>query len=338
MTTTTGSTLAQKSQLADARKTRMGMLYAMLAAPALGLSFGLLGELVGKPPFSTEQPTGGFAIVTLLLVPFGCLAVGIFLVVSGNWRDAFRMFGHRVSWWNLFVAVGGFVGDLCYAIAAGLIGGALAGAMGGLTGVVGAVVAGVLYRERIKRWSTLVGLAGLGIGIWLALSAGKVVSPTHGVYLLVGVLLMVGAVLTWGFESFAIAAGTDLMPAEGFMWWRAVLELLIGNALLFALFPAARGMAVAVWTNPRLLAYGAVLGLGWAIWMIMGYYIGISYAGAVRGGVLGNTLAFFFISFFSSTVYGVPFSGVVILGAVIMGLGGLFIVSEPASYVARKRG
>lgn len=336
--TTTTTPLAERSRLADGKKTRMGMIYAMLAAPALGLSFGLLGELVGKPPFISQQPTGGFAIVTLLLVPFGCVSVGIFLLVSGNWRDAYRMFGHRVSWWNLFVAVGGFVGDLCYAIAAGLIGGALAGAIGGLTGVVGAVVAGILYRERILRWSTLIGLAGLAIGIWLALSGGKVVSPTHGVYLLVGVLLMIGSVFTWGFESFAIAAGTDLMPPEGFMWWRAFLELLMGNALLFILFPAARGMAQEVWTNPRLLAYGAVIGLGWAIWMIMGYYIGISYAGAVRGGVLGNTLAFFFISFFSSTIYGVPFSVVVIVGAVIMGIGGLFIVSEPGKYIARKRG
>lgn len=338
MTTATTSPLAERSRRADGKKTRMGMLYAILAAPALGLSFGLLSQVVAKPPFTLRQPTGGFAIVALLLVPFGVLSIAIFLLVSGNWRDTYRVLGHRVSWWNLFVAVGGFVGDLCYAVASGLIGGALAGSMGGLAGVVGAVVSGMLYRERILRWSTLLGLAALGVGIWLAMSGGKVVSPTHGHYLVVGVIIMLVAVLTWGFETFAISAGTDLMPAEGFLWWRAFLELVIGNILMFALFPKAGKIASEVYTSPRLLAYGAVIGLGWAIWMIMGYYIGISYAGAVRGGVLTNTLAFFFITFFSITVYGVPFSTVVIVGAVTMSAGALLIVSEPGHYIARRRG
>ncbi|TXI61363.1 hypothetical protein [Mycolicibacterium mageritense] len=330
--------LAERSQLADGKKTRMGMIYAVLAAPALGLAFGLLGSIVGAPPFNIEAPTGAFALVAVLQVPFGVLGVAVFLAVSGTWRDALRVLGHRVSWWNLFVAVGGFVGDLCFAAASGLIGGALAGAVGGLAGVVGAIIGAALYRERILRPSTLLGLGALAIGIWLAVSGGQIGAPTHGLHFAVGLLIIVVAVLTWGFESFAIAAGTDLMPAEGFLWWRAFLELVIANALLFLLFPSGREIAQLAWADPRLIAMGAVIGLGWAIWMIMGYYIGISYAGAVRGGVLTNTLAFFFIAFFSLTVYGAPFSVIVIIGSICTVLGAMFIVTEPKSYIARQRG
>jgi drug/metabolite transporter (DMT)-like permease len=330
--------LAERSRLADGKKTRMGMIYAVLAAPALGLAFGLLGSIVGAPPFNIEAPTGAFALVAVLQVPFGVLGVAVFLAVSGTWRDALRVLGHRVSWWNLFVAVGGFVGDLCFAAASGLIGGALAGAVGGLAGVVGAIIGAALYRERILRPSTLLGLGALAIGIWLAVSGGQIGAPTQGLHFAVGLLIIIVAVLTWGFESFAIAAGTDLMPAEGFLWWRAFLELVIANALLFLLFPSGRQIARLAWTDPRLIAMGAVIGLGWAIWMIMGYYIGISYAGAVRGGVLTNTLAFFFIAFFSLTVYGAPFSAIVIVGSICTVVGAMFIVTEPKSYIARQRG
>jgi drug/metabolite transporter (DMT)-like permease len=330
--------LAERARIADGKKTRMGMIYAILAAPSLGLAFGLLSVVVGKWPFNLQAPTGGFAIVALLQVPFGVIAIAIFSVVSGTWREPIRLLGHPVSWWSLFVAVGGFVGDLCFAIASGLIGGALGGAIGGLAGVVGAVIAGILYREKILRWSTIVGLACLGVGVYLAVSGGTITAPTHGIYLVVGLCVMFVAVLTWGFETFAISAGTDLLPAEGFLWWRAFLELILANGLLFVLFPMARKMAVDVWTDPQLLAFGGVIGFGWAIWMIMGYYIGVSYAGAVRGGVLTNTLAFFFIAFFSLTVYGEPFSAVVVVGTVVMAIGALFIVSEPIKYIARRRG
>jgi hypothetical protein len=97
-------------------------------------------------------------------------------------------------------------------------------------------------------------------------------------------------------------------------------------------------MAGQVWTDPRLITYGAVISFGWAIWIIMGYYIGISYAGGVRGGVLAGTFGFFFIGFFSITVYGVPFSPAIIIGSAVMFAGAAFIVSEPGAYLARKRG
>ncbi|KID30393.1 hypothetical protein HQ32_02647 [Prauserella sp. Am3] len=242
-----------------------------------------------------------------------------------------------MSWWTLFVGVGGFVGDLCYAVAAALIGGALAGPIGGLFGVVGATISAVLYREKMFRPSTVIGLLGLAVGLWIVLSGGKLVSPTQGIYMWVGIAVIVVAVLAWGFENFAIAAGTDLMPAEGFLWWRASLEFLIANVLLFAFFPTSRAMAVEVWTDPRMLTYGAVIGFGWAIWMIMGYYVGISYAGAVRGGVLAGTFGFFFISFFSITIYGLPFSMAVVIGSAVMLIGTALIVSEPAGYLANKR-
>lgn len=106
---------------------------------------------------------------------------------------------------------------------------------------------------------------------------------------------------------------------------------------MFALFPVARTMAGRVWSDPKLITFGAVIGFGWAIWMIMGYYIGIAYAGAVRGGVLAGTFGFFFIAFFSITVYGVPFSSAVIIGSVVMFVGAALIVSEPKGYLARKR-
>lgn len=325
------------SAAAAGKKTRIGMVYAILAGPALGLALGLLSALVSQPPFNREYPTGAFAVVALLQVPFGLLGIAVFLAVSGTWRDAYRLLGHRISWWTLFVAVGGLVGDLCYAVSAALIGGALAGPIGGLFGVVGAVVSSILYHEKILRPSTLLGLLGLGVGVFVVLSGGKVVSPTHGVYELVGVLVVVGACLNWGFENFAIAAGTDLMPAEGFLWWRVCLEVVLANVLLFAFFPVARGMAGDVYSDPRLVTYGAVIGFGWAIWMIMGYYIGIAYAGAVRGGVLAGTFGFFFIGFLSITVFGVPFSVAIIWGSIVMFVGAALIVSEPAGYLASKR-
>ena len=232
MTRTSTLSNEERSRAADGRKTRMGMIYAILAGPALGLSLGLVAALVDQPPFSAQQPTGAFAVVALLQAPFGLLGITVFALVTGAWRDAVRLVGHPVSWWTLFVGVGGFVGDLCYAVAAALIGGGLAGPIGGLYGVVGAVISAVLYREKMFRFSTVLGLLGLAAGLWIVLSGGQLTSPTHGVYMLVGVGVIVLAVLAWGFENFAIAAGTDLMPAEGFLWWRASLEFLIANALL----------------------------------------------------------------------------------------------------------
>jgi drug/metabolite transporter (DMT)-like permease len=329
---------SERSRRAEAKKTRIGMVYALLAGPALGLALGLLGVLVAQPPFNREYPTGAFAIVALLQVPFGVLGIAIFLAVSGTWREAYRLLGHRISWWTLFVAVGGMFGDLSYAVAATLIGGALAGPIGGLYGLVGALVTAALYRERLGRWSTLAGLVLLAGGVALVLTGGKVVSPTHGIYMWVGIAVMVGGTLTWGIENFAIGAGTDLMPAEGFLWWRIFLDGIIAAVLLFVLFPEARGMAGDVYGDERMLAFGAVIGLAWTVWILMGYYLAIAYAGAVRGGLLAGTFGFFFIGLFSTTVYGQPFSWAIIIGSAVMFVGGALIVTEPSSYLARKRG
>ncbi|KID31652.1 hypothetical protein HQ32_01474 [Prauserella sp. Am3] len=78
MTQTSALSNEQRSQAADGKKTRMGMIYAILAGPALGLALGLVAALVDKPPFSTEQPTGAFAVVALLEAPFGLLGITIF--------------------------------------------------------------------------------------------------------------------------------------------------------------------------------------------------------------------------------------------------------------------
>lgn len=337
MAAETYPSISTKSLSAEGKKTRMGMIYAMMAGPALGLALGLQGALVGKPPFDMQYPTGAFAIVALLQYPFGLLGLAVFALISGMWRDVWRILRHPISWWNLFVAVGGFVGDLCYASSVVFIGAALAGPIGGLYGVVGAVITSILYHEKIKRWSTIVGLAALAVGIWEILSGGSVVSPTHGIFEIVGIAIIVIATLTWGFENFAIAAGTDLMPPESFLWWRAFLAYLIGNALLFILFPVGREMAARVYGDPRMIAYGAVMGLGWVIWMLMGYYIGIAYAGAVRGGVLAGTFGFFFIAFFAITVYGIPFSLAIIVGSIIMFIGAALIVTEPGVFLSQKR-
>lgn len=323
---------------ADSKKARVGMIYAIAAAPAFGLALGLLSQLVVQPPFVGEAPTGAFAIVALLEIPFLLLGVTVYLVVSGTWRDIVRVLGRRVSWWAVFVGGCGLLGDLCNATAAGLIGGALGGSVGGLTGVVGALLASVLYREKIMRWSTLLGLATMTVGIVLALSGGSVSAPTSGVYLVVGVLVMVGALLGWGFETFAISAGSDVLPPEGFLWWRVLVELLLANLLLFALFPQSRAIATAVWSDPRLISYGVVIGFGLAIWVTMGYFLGVSYAGAVRGGVLTNTLAFYCLSVMSLTVYGQPFSTAIIVGGVIMAVGTFLIVTEPSKHIAKLRG
>lgn len=102
-------------------------------------------------------------------------------------------------------------------------------------------------------------------------------------------------------------------------------------------FPASRPMLAETYSDPRLLAYGAVIGFGWAIWVIMGYYIGIAYAGGVRGGVIAGTFGFFFISFFSMTVYGTPFSWIVLIGSVILFIGAALIITEPKEILANKR-
>lgn len=329
--------LLTKSTISDSRKTRMGMLYAILAGPALGLALGLLGAIVGKAPFNLEYPTGAFAIVVLLQVPFGLLAVTVFVLISGAYRDIWRVFRSRISWWNTFVATGGFLGDLCYACSVVLVGSALAGPIGGLFGCVGALIVAWLYKEKINRWSTWVGLLAMGVGIWIILSGGELVSPTHGIYAFVGVLIIILATLVWGFENFAIAAGSDLMPAESFIWWRVGAAYVIGFILMWLLFPASHEMARQVYSNPKLIAYGAVIGIGWAIWVIMGYYIGIAYAGGVRGGVMAGTFGFFFVAFLSMTVYDVPFSGIIIFGSIIMFIGAALIITEPKELLAIRR-
>jgi len=326
-----------RSRSANSKKVRVGMIYAIAAAPAFGLAFGLLAQLVAQPPFNAEAPTGALAMVGLLYVPFTLAGVTIFLLVSGTWRDIFRIFGHRVSWWTVFVGACGFMGDLCNATAAGLIGGALGGSLGGLTGVVGAILASVLYREKIARWSTFLGLATMTVGVVLALSGGSITAPTSGVYLAVGVVVMLGAVFAWGSETFAVSAGSDLLPAEGFLWWRVLVDLVLADVLLLALFPHGRVMAAQVWSDPRLITYGVVIGLGAAIWITMGYFLGVSYAGAVRGGVLTNTLAFYCVSVMSLTVYGQPWSTAIIVGGIVMAIGTLLIVTEPSKHIARLR-
>ncbi|MED4227506.1 hypothetical protein [Neobacillus cucumis] len=284
-----------------------------------------------------EYPTGAFAIIVLLQVPFGLLGVTVFALISGAYRDIWRVFRSRVSGWNLFVATGGFVGDLCYACSVVLVGGAIAGPIGGLFGVVGGLIVAMLYKEKINRWSTWVGMLAMGVGIWIVVSGGSPTSPTHGIYEFVGILIIVLATLVWGFENFAIAAGTDLMPAESFLFWRVGAAYIIGFILMWLLFPTSHEIARQVYSDPKLIAYGAVIGFGWSIWIIMGYYIAIAYAGGVRGGVMAGTFGFFFISFFSMTVYGVPFSSIVIFGSIIMFIGATLIITEPKELLASRR-
>lgn len=333
----TPPTLAERSALSAARKTRVGMLYAVLAGPALGISFGLLALVVGQPEFTEAAPVGAFAAITLLLVPFGLIGISVFMLITGEWREIARVMGHRVSWWTLFVGVGGFLGDLCYAIGAGLIGGTLAGAIGGLFGIVGAVVTGVIFRTRLLRPLAIVGVIVLAIGLWFVLTGGQLTAPTNGIYLWVGVGVMLFALLTWGFESFAIAAGTDVMQADSFMWWRASLELVIGFSLMLLFFPGARGVVTDVYSSPSLLAYGAIIGIGWMIWMLMGFYIGIAYAGATRGGVLAPSFGFFFVTIFSMTVYGSGLNAAVTIGTIVTFIGAALIIAEPSSYLVRRR-
>jgi drug/metabolite transporter (DMT)-like permease len=329
--------LLDSSMKADSSKTRMGMIYAILAGPALGLALGLLGLMVGKAPFNLEYPTGGWAIVEVFQIPFALLAFVVFALCIGNWREIGRIWTSRIAWWTLFTGTGGFLGDICYACSVVLIGGAVAGPIGGLYGLVGAVIVSSLYKENIKRWSTLVGLVLTSIGIWIVLGGASLVSPTHGIYMLVGVLIIIGATLTWGMENFSIAAGTDLMAPETVLFYRLLFTLVIGSILLYVLFPVSRHMAALAFADPKLVTFGAVIGFSWIIWMLMGYYMGIAYAGGVRGGVLAGTFGFFFIAFFSMTIYNVPFSYTVIFGSILLFAGAALFVTEPKELLASKR-
>ena len=122
--------LLDSSMKADSSKTRMGMIYAILAGPALGLALGLLGLMVGKAPFNLEYPTGGWAIVEVFQIPFALLAFVVFALCIGNWREIGRIWTSRIAWWTLFTGTGGFLGDICYACSVVLIGGAVAGPIG----------------------------------------------------------------------------------------------------------------------------------------------------------------------------------------------------------------
>ena len=180
--------------------------------------------------------------------------------------------------------------------------------------MVGAVIVSSLYKENIKRWSTLVGLVLTSIGIWIVLGGASLVSPTHGIYMLVGVLIIIGATL-----------------------YRLLFTLVIGSILLYVLFPVSRHMAALAFADPKLVTFGAVIGFSWIIWMLMGYYMGIAYAGGVRGGVLAGTFGFFFIAFFSMTIYNVPFSYTVIFGSILLFAGAALFVTEPKELLASKR-
>ncbi len=328
--------LLDKAASLDAKQTRVGMFYGLVAAPALGLGFSMLGIMAGKSPFNIQYPTGLIDLMALETF-FGAVGILLLMLFSGQYVDIFRVWRGRMAGWLQFYAVCGFVGDSLYASGAGLAGGAIAGPIAGLYGVVGAIITSILYREKILRWYTILGLILIGGGIWFVSGGAHMVSPVHGVYLATGLIMVVVAMLLWGVEIFGMTAGTDLMPAEVASIYRSGLASIFAIILLLLVFPKSREILPMAVGHGATLCFTMIIGVSWAIFLIMGFYVAIAYAGAVRGGALGSTLGFFFVTFFSMTIYGLPWSTAMLLGSIGIIIGALLMISEPGVYLSVKR-
>lgn len=328
--------LLDKAAANDAKQTRVGMFYGLVAAPALGLGFSMLGVMAGKAPFNILYPTGMLNLMALETF-FGALAILLLLFITGQYVDIFRVWRGRMAGWLQFYAVCGFVGDSLYASGAGLAGGAIAGPIAGLYGVVGAIITSIMYREKILRWSTIVGLVCIGGGIWFVSGGAHIVAQTHGIYLIVGLVMVVVAMLLWGIEIFGMTAGTDLMPAEVASIYRSGLASCFAIILLLLVFPHSGEILKLALSNGSSLCFTMIIGISWAIFLMLGFYVAVAYAGAVRGGALGSTLGFFFVTFFSMTIYGLPWSNAMLLGGIALIVGALLMISEPGVYLSVKR-
>ena len=323
--------------LQESRKVRIGMVYAALGAPMLGLAFGFAGMAGALHPFDMAYPTGPMTFQFFEYM-FGVLTIFIYSFIVGTAKDNFRVFRSKISWYGVFMAMTGMIGDFLFFASSAIVGGAIAGPLAGLFGFWGAVVTSIVYREKIMQKWTLIGIAFIVIGIWVA-SGGMALAAPAGVSstaILIGAGMGLLAAIVYGIESFAIAAGSDMMPEESSLFWRAGWALVGAIIINFAIMPKFTDIASVMLQDPKWWAYAAVTGGAWGTYMIVSLYIGINTAGTVGGGLLAST-GFVWTTFLSMTVYGGNWSTSLMLGSLILFLGIGVMLLRPAELIAKVR-
>lgn len=321
----------------ESRKVRIGMIYAALGAPMLGVAFGFAGSAGALPPFDKAYPTGPIAFQFFEYM-FGLLTIFIYSFCVGTAKDNFRIFRSKISWYGVFTAMTGMIGDFLFFSSAAIVGGAVAGPLAGLFGFWGAVITSLIYREKIlQRW-TLIGVFFLVIGLWIA-SGGVGIAVHEGLSrlaILIGAGMGLFASIMYGVENFAIAAGSDMIPEESTLFWRAGWALVGLIIINFAIMPKFSEISSVMFSEPMWWAYAAVTGGAWGLYMIVSLYMGINTAGAVGGGLLAST-GFVWTTFLSMTVYGGKWSTSLMIGSLILFAGIGVMMLRPSNLIAKLR-
>lgn len=321
----------------ESRKVRIGMVYAALGAPMLGLAFGFAGLAGTQYPFNIAFPTGPLTFQFFEYM-FGVLTIFIYSIVVGTAKDNFRVLRSKISWYGVFMAMTGMIGDFLFFSSSAIVGGAIAGPLAGLFGFWGAVVTSIVYREKIMQKWTMIGVVFIGIGIWVA-SGGMSLAAPAGVSstaILIGAGMGLLAAIFYGIESFAIAAGSDMMPEESALFWRAGWALIGALILNFLIMPHFTEIAGIMFRDPMWWAFAAVTGGAWGIFMIVSLYIGINTAGTVGGGILAST-GFVWTTLLSMTIYGGNWSTSLMVGTLILFFGIGVMLLRPSELIARLR-
>lgn len=323
--------------LQEARKVRIGMVYAAFGAPMLGVAFGFAGLAGSQYPFDMAFPTGPITFQFFELM-FGVLTVFIYSLVVGTAKDNFRVLRAKISWYGVFMAMTGLIGDFLFFSSSAIVGGAIAGPLAGLFGFWGAVVTSIVYREKILQKWTLLGVIFIAIGVWVA-SGGMSLAAPEGVSttaIIIGALMGLVSAIIYGIESFAIAAGSDMMPEESSLFWRAGWALVGAIILNFAIMPQFTDIASVMFKDPMWWAFAAVTGGAWGIYMIVALYMGINTAGTVGGGILAST-GFVWTTLLSMTIYGGNWSTSLMIGTLILFLGIGIMLLRPSELITKLR-
>jgi drug/metabolite transporter (DMT)-like permease len=321
----------------QASKVRIGMMYAAMCAPLLGVAFGFAGVAGSANPFNLAFPTGSMAFQMWELM-FGLLVILIFAVCQGTVKDNFRIFKSKLSWYGLMVAMCGMIGDFLYFAASALIGGAIAGPLASMFGFWGAVITSIIYKEKMRGKFMIFGIALIVVGMFVACGGANMVAPagTDTKILVIGIIMGIVSAIIYGFENFAIAAGSDFMPEEGTLFWRAGWAFVGCIVLNVLIMPQFTDIAVTAFTDPVWWSYAAMTGGAWGVYMVGGMYVGINTAGTAGGGILAST-GFVWATLLSMTVYGQPFSPAILIGTVLLFGGVTIMLVRPRKLVETLR-
>lgn len=320
-----------------ARKVRIGMVYAGFGAPMLGIAFGFAGMAGGLKPFSNAFPTGSLCFQMFEML-FGLLAIFIYSCTIGSVKEHFRVFRSKIACWGVFTAMTGMIGDFLYFAASAIVGGSIAGPLAATFGFWGAVITAIVWREKLLTKWTIIGVVFILIGVWVA-SGGLTMAAPAGVSnttVIIGAIMGLLAAIIYGAENFAICAGSDFMPEETTLFWRAGWAIIGSLCINFFIMPQFSSIASEMISNPMWYAYGGITGGAWGVYMITSYYIGINTAGTSGGGVLSAT-GFVWATLLSMFVYNSTFSPMILIGTLVMFVGIAIMLVRPEKVVATLR-